>query len=59
MINFCRICLIGGAAGLSLFAQTPHQPIFISPTQLNVASLLPNPPADDSKEGKAELAEIH
>jgi acid phosphatase (class A) len=47
---------------LNLAAQTPqlhHKPIFVSPDQLDIASILPNPPADDSQPGRAELAEVH
>jgi acid phosphatase (class A) len=59
MINLYRTLIIGGVAAFSLAAQTPHKPIFISPGQLDVASVLPNPPANDSSEGKAELDEVH
>ena len=41
------------------FAQSTRKPIFVSPEQLDVASILPNPPADNSPQGKAELAEMH
>ncbi len=40
-------------------AQSAHKPIFITQGQLNVASLLPNPPADNSPVEKEELAELH
>ena len=56
--------LILGIAALALFsfdglAQSRHKPIFVSPEQLDVASILPNPPADDSPRTKAELKELH
>jgi acid phosphatase (class A) len=40
-------------------AQNQRKPIFITPEQLNLSAILPNPPADDSPQGKAELAEVH
>jgi acid phosphatase (class A) len=43
---------------LSFRAQTVQKPIFVSPAQLDVASVLPNPPAADSARAKAELAEL-
>jgi acid phosphatase (class A) len=56
--------LIAGSLALSLFslvetAQTRRQPVFVSPDQLDVASILPNPPADHSPAAAAELAEVH
>jgi acid phosphatase (class A) len=56
--------LIAGALALTLIgfsgnAQTRRQPIFISPEQLDAASILPNPPADHSPAAAAELAEVH
>ena len=36
-----------------------RQAIFVSAEQLDAWSILPNPPADQSAEGKAELAEVH
>lgn len=51
--------VMAGLIATSLFAQTPHKPIFISPEQLDVASVLPNPPANDSPQALAELAELH
>jgi acid phosphatase (class A) len=44
---------------LAAHAQTPRKPIFVTPEQLNVAAILPAPPADGSTRGKAELAEVH
>jgi acid phosphatase (class A) len=46
------------ACTAALCAQNGRKAIFVSPEQLNVASLLPNPPADGSPEAKAELAEV-
>jgi acid phosphatase (class A) len=40
-------------------AQTPRKPIFVSPEQLPVASILPGPPANGSAQAKAELAQVH
>ena len=40
-------------------APTPRKPIFVSPDQLNMAAILPAPPADNSPRGKAELAEVY
>jgi acid phosphatase (class A) len=55
---------MGAFAALALFsfdglAQSSHKPVFVSPQQLDVASILPNPPADDSPRTKAELKELH
>ena len=56
--------LIVGIAVLSLFAataptQTARKPVFVSPEQLNAASILLNPPAENSNQIKAEIAELH
>src|SRR5579863_10074074 len=64
MKNLQSKVMLGSIAALSLLsiralAQTPHKPVFVSPEQLDVASILPNPPADDSVQGKADLAEVH
>ena len=50
------VCL----GALSLIAQAPPRtPIFVTPDQLNIAALLPNPPATGSAALKADLAELH
>ncbi|SPE41923.1 Phosphoesterase PA-phosphatase related (modular protein) [Candidatus Sulfopaludibacter sp. SbA3] len=54
---------IFGIAALSVFslnasAQTARKPIFVSPEQLDLEAILPNPPADNSPQGNAELAEV-
>jgi hypothetical protein len=49
------LCLLG----LDGSGQTKRQPIFVSPELLNVASILPNPPADHSQAAAADLAEVH
>jgi len=41
------------------FAQTARTPVFVSPEQLDVAAVLPSPPAGNSPEAKAEMAELH
>jgi acid phosphatase (class A) len=56
--RFCTLILTATAA-VSLFAQTPRQPIFVSPDELDVASVLAYPPAPDSPRARAELAELH
>ena len=48
-------CLLAQTA----FAQSGVKVVFVSPQQLDVASLLPNPPANDSAQTTAELAELH
>jgi acid phosphatase (class A) len=55
------IVAIAALSSVSAGAQAPkpHAPIFISPEQLDVASILPNPPGDNSREAVAELAEVH
>jgi acid phosphatase (class A) len=64
MTNRHSKVILGGIAALSLcsfegLAQTPHKPIFVSPNELNVASILPNPPVENSSQAKAELAAVH
>src|SRR6202000_2536011 len=59
-----RTVLAGGFAALSLLvaggsAQTVRKGNFVSPEQLDLASILPNPPSDNSPQGKAELAQVH
>jgi acid phosphatase (class A) len=54
----------GALAALTLFffdaaAQGPRKPVYITPDQLNMADILPDPPVDGSPEAKAELAEVH
>jgi acid phosphatase (class A) len=54
------ILILGGAAAVSLFAQrAPRKPMFVSPEQLDVASVLAGPPAEGSRMAKADLAELH
>ena len=50
VLSFCAFPISG---------QNRRQPIFVSPEQLNVAAILPDPPADNSARAKAELAEVH
>lgn len=57
-------CVLGGIVAVALlaqitFTQTTHKAIFVSADQLDVASVLLNPPAMDSAKTKAELAELH
>jgi acid phosphatase (class A) len=64
MRNFHCNLIIGAITAFSLFsagaqAPKPHKPVFVSPEQLDVASILPNPPGDNSKQAIAELAEVH
>jgi acid phosphatase (class A) len=64
MRNFHRNLIIGAIAAFSLLsagaqAPKPHKPVFVSPEQLDVASILPNPPGDNSKQAIAELVEVH
>lgn len=54
-----RLSLIALLSTLPLFAQAPRPKPFVTADQLDVAVLLPNPPAPDSPEGKADLAEVH
>jgi acid phosphatase (class A) len=56
--------LIGIILVLFLFAatapaQTARKPIFVSPEQLDAASVLLNPPANDSDQTRVEVAELH
>jgi acid phosphatase (class A) len=55
----CAIILVPGDTALSLVAQTPPRPIFASTARFDVASVLPNPPANNSTQTAAELAELH
>ena len=36
-----------------------RKPIFVTPEELQVASILPSPPAADSKQNASDLAELH
>jgi acid phosphatase (class A) len=57
---FPGLILIGAlAAQAPQRPRAPRKPVFISASQLDVAALLPDPPAMQSPEGKAELAEVH
>jgi acid phosphatase (class A) len=59
MSNRYSSLILAGIAVFSLCAQTGRKPNFISPEQLDVASVLPNPPANDSAQTVSELAELH
>ena len=62
MRNCCHGLMVGLSACLLAqtgFAQSGVKVVFVSPQQLDVASLLPNPPANDSAQTTAELAELH
>jgi acid phosphatase (class A) len=64
MTNFHSKLIIGAVTAFSLLssgaqAPKPHKPVFILPEQLDVASILPNPPSDNSTQALAELAEVH
>jgi hypothetical protein len=51
-ISACLLAQIG-------LAQSGVKVVFVSPQQLDTASLLPNPPASDSAQATAEFAELH
>src|SRR5580698_4362933 len=53
------LCLVSFAAAIEAQTPAPHEPNFIRPEQLDMKSILPTPPANDSSAGKAELAEVH
>ena len=53
--NFVALFLLASFA----FAQQPLPKPYVLADQLEVAVLLPNPPAADSPAGKADLAEVH
>ena len=57
--KYSRHLCIGVVAALTLFAQAARKPIFVSAQQLDVASVLPDPPANDSPQTAAEIAELH
>lgn len=40
-------------------AQNTRKPVFVSPEQFDITSILPNPPANDSAQTARELAELH
>ena len=46
-------------AAVSLSAQSARKAVFISPDELDIAAILPDPPANDSAEMKRELVELH
>lgn len=53
------VLLIAVAAHAQTPARAPRKPVFVTPEQLNMAAVLPAPPADNSLRGKEELAEVH
>jgi acid phosphatase (class A) len=64
MKNYHRRIVLSGIAALCLWigalaAQSPRKAVFVSPEQLDIASILPNPPADGSPAAAAELVEVH
>jgi acid phosphatase (class A) len=55
-----RSGILGLALSLALMtAAGAHEPNFVFPDQLSPLTLLPAPPANDSPQTKAELAELH
>ena len=59
-----RTALLPACAALIFCAsdapsQTARKPIFVLPEQLDMAAILPTPPAGDSAQTAAELAELH
>lgn len=57
-----RTAVLSGALAafvLSGEAQSPRKPNFITADQIDIAAILPDPPADGSPAAKAELAEVH
>jgi len=64
MISRRRFRFVGGLPALFLLAQLtkaqePKKPIFVSAEQLRIASVMPAPPAMNSDQTGAELAELH
>jgi len=62
MRNYCCGLIVGISTCLLAqvgLAQSVVKVVFVSPQQLDAASLLPNPPASDSAQTTAELAELH
>jgi acid phosphatase (class A) len=53
-VSFALLLLASAA-----WAQTARKPIFVTPEQLDAASILPSPPAGDSWKTLQELAELH
>jgi acid phosphatase (class A) len=54
-----QLLLITAVTVLPVFSQAPRSIPYVTADQLDVAVLLPNPPASDSPEGHADLAEVH
>ena len=57
--KYSRRWTIGAVATLTLLGQAGRKPIFVSAQQLDIASVLPDPPANDSAQTTKELAELH
>src|SRR5207302_568086 len=59
----CAGLIVGGVMfcvfAPTAWTQTARKPIFISPEQLDMASILASPPANSSPETIAEIAELH
>jgi acid phosphatase (class A) len=54
-----RSVILAAAAAAILCAQSARKPVFVTPEQLQIAPMLPSPPAADSKQAAAEFAELH
>jgi acid phosphatase (class A) len=54
-----KTLLLTCAIAAALSAQNSRKPNFITPDQLDVKSILPTPPANDSWQTRMDLAELH
>ena len=55
-MKLALVCLLGAAIA---HAQAPAKTVFVTPAQLDAASILSTPPANDSWQTLADLAELH
>jgi acid phosphatase (class A) len=58
-MTLSSVAALAQTAPAPVAAKMARKPIFVTPEQLPVAAILPNPPADNSVRGKAELREVH
>lgn len=66
MTKTSHLFLVGAVLALGVLSgQTtaqkgaPRKPIFVTPEQLDAFAILPNPPADHTPAGEADLADVH
>lgn len=59
MLRYLPVCGLSCLALAQTISQTPRPDPFVTAAQLDVAALLPSPPATDSATTRMDLAELH